>query len=88
MGIVYYSCFIEFISKPYSAAGRRVKWGRERLQNSSTVKPVLYLVAGLPEIPPLAEMFSIVFYGETVHFEILLKLFILPSQLVEFIGEW
>lgn len=61
-GIVYYSCFIEFIFKLYSAAGRRVKWGHERRQNISTVKPVLYLVAGLPEIRPLAEMFSVVFY--------------------------
>lgn len=67
MGIVYYSCFIKFISKLYSAAGRRVNWGHERLQNSSTVKPVLDLVARLPEIPPLAEMFSILFSGENMY---------------------
>lgn len=50
MGIVYYSCFIKFISKLYRAAGRRVNWGHERLQNSSAVKPVLDLVTALPEI--------------------------------------
>lgn len=51
---------------------------------------MLDLVAGLPEIPTLAEMFSILFSGETMHISgpFLTHSCFHPSQLVKFKVEW